>query len=562
MNIAALSSQLQRIPDQALAQEMRYPSGAVPQFLILTELQRRQKMRASSSDGDIPASTVAQDVMGSGQQRTPPAGLPAIGAMRAPPTLPTMPVTGMYRGGQVRRFSQGTPDGLEIDPYTSTEMDIPEGGPPRVTPSVLSGLRESFVRPSWKGAGTRALNSLADADLRALRGLNTLDPEGHRSPLAGAAVTGVVGAADLARDAGILGARAVRGGGGLVGDALGGAYDFVFTSRGRPKPQSSATGSMMSRTAAPAPRAETTGIAGAAKDAGITKPGAKSGGGRDAGLRLSSSVGGGGSASARSGSSDDEGGLMSIYKKMRESGEFDAPKADRSKLEQLMALQQQQGPGLALAKAGFKMAAGTSPFFATNAGEGLAGLSDDLRQQNIDSLKGQLELEGLSAKEAEAEATRRYNMLRLSGDVLSHRDAVDQRREAALGRLQEAHYARLDRLDRVGEAARARGDARLMSLYGVLDRGYNTAYATAQRALEKERAAWQGDMANMGKPFTKTIEEMDSWTAVERAGQQVDAMQPMVLEQFGATLPAPAAADPRGKPGNKTTRPPLSSFGG
>ena len=461
MNIAALSSQLQRIPDQALAQEMRQPSGAVPQFLILTELQRRQKMRASSSDGDIPASTVAQDVMGSGQQRTPPAGLPAMGAMRAPPTLPTMPVTGMYRGGQVRRFSQGTPDGL-VGPGHWLDRQIGRG------------------LGAWASAAGRNLFS---ADSSFLGGQREAAPV---QPLSLSEFSAPPSAPQY------------------------NVMDFSAPTPSAARPRN--------------PMNE--GPIGATRDSGG-----------------SSTSGSGG------GSSDDEGGLMSIYKKMRESGEFDAPKADRSKLEQLMALQQQQGPGLALAKAGFKMASGTSPFFATNAGEGLAGLSDDLRQQNIDSLKGQLELEGLSAKEAEAEATRRYNMLRLSGDVLTHRDAVDQRREAALGRLQEAHYARLDRLDRVGEAARARGDARLMSLYGVLDRGYNTAYATAQRALEKERAAWQGDMANMGKPFTKTIEDMDSWTAVERAGQQVDAMQPMVLEQFGATLPAPAAADPRGKPG-------------
>lgn len=519
MNIAALSSQLQRIPDQALAQEMRYPSGAVPQFLILTELQRRQKMRASSSDGDIPASTVAQDVMGSGQQRTPPAGLPAIGAMRAPPTLPTMPVTGMYRGGQVRRFAGGTPEGL----FSRGAPGVLRVGAPSVMgaaplePRSFGTLVNASVYQPDRTSDRALERDAKQAEWERVHGKYAGHFPGYSSTLEGERSD-----IPVSRDFGMalndLGADYT----GDIGSAPMSIYGSAQPVKRSPKRNPMNEGPI-----------------GATRDSGG-----------------SSTSGSGG------GSSDDEGGLMSIYKKMRESGEFDAPKADRSKLEQLMALQQQQGPGLALAKAGFKMASGTSPFFATNAGEGLAGLSDDLRQQNIDSLKGQLELEGLSAKEAEAEATRRYNMLRLSGDVLSHRDAVDQRREAALGRLQEAHYARLDRLDRVGEAARARGDGRLMSLYGVLDRGYNTAYATAQRALEKERAAWQGDMANMGKPFTKTIEDMDSWTAVERAGQQVDAMQPMVLEQFGVTLPAPAAADPRGKPGNKTTRPPLSSFGG
>lgn len=68
MNIVQLQKSLEGLPDQALAGYMQRPSGEVPQYLVLSELSRRKKLRDSAATMGAPAqapqSTVADDVMG------------------------------------------------------------------------------------------------------------------------------------------------------------------------------------------------------------------------------------------------------------------------------------------------------------------------------------------------------------------------------------------------------------------------------------------------------------------------------------------------------------------
>jgi len=45
MNIIELQERLKDLPEQALMQEMQMPSGTAPQFLVLSELKRRKRMR-------------------------------------------------------------------------------------------------------------------------------------------------------------------------------------------------------------------------------------------------------------------------------------------------------------------------------------------------------------------------------------------------------------------------------------------------------------------------------------------------------------------------------------
>jgi hypothetical protein len=61
-NLVQLSEQLKNLPDQWLAQEMQNPSGAVPPYLILGELQRRKLMRSGAATRP-PAASVAQDTV-------------------------------------------------------------------------------------------------------------------------------------------------------------------------------------------------------------------------------------------------------------------------------------------------------------------------------------------------------------------------------------------------------------------------------------------------------------------------------------------------------------------
>ena len=45
MNILQLDDTIKGLPDEALMQEAQQPSGQVPQFLVISEVQRRSDMR-------------------------------------------------------------------------------------------------------------------------------------------------------------------------------------------------------------------------------------------------------------------------------------------------------------------------------------------------------------------------------------------------------------------------------------------------------------------------------------------------------------------------------------
>jgi hypothetical protein len=70
MNIVQMQKQLEMLPDQALAGYVQRPSGEVPQYLVLSELGRRQKLRQSSAGGmggaQPPKSTVKDDLLSQG----------------------------------------------------------------------------------------------------------------------------------------------------------------------------------------------------------------------------------------------------------------------------------------------------------------------------------------------------------------------------------------------------------------------------------------------------------------------------------------------------------------
>ena len=77
MNILQLQERLKDLPDNALMQEMQMPTGNAPQFLVLSELKRRKRMRDEykrQEAADMP--TVAEEVVTA-------AGMPQQGIMGA-----------------------------------------------------------------------------------------------------------------------------------------------------------------------------------------------------------------------------------------------------------------------------------------------------------------------------------------------------------------------------------------------------------------------------------------------------------------------------------------------
>jgi hypothetical protein len=121
MNIIKLQDQLKGLPDQTLAGYVQNPTGEVPTYLALSELQRRKTMREKYQQEQTPQTTVAEDLA------APPPMEQGL-AMVAPQQVPveeqgvaSLPTGGMYdeqnfaTGGIVAFAKGGTPDEYGID---------------------------------------------------------------------------------------------------------------------------------------------------------------------------------------------------------------------------------------------------------------------------------------------------------------------------------------------------------------------------------------------------------------------------------------------------------------
>jgi hypothetical protein len=111
MNILQMEDMVKGLPDQVLMQEAQMPSGQIPQFLALSEVQRRQEMRQRLQKP--PEATVADQILQGGiasampqeQPMGPQGGMPPEGMppMEPPPQMYAggMVPYRMYGGGQV-----------------------------------------------------------------------------------------------------------------------------------------------------------------------------------------------------------------------------------------------------------------------------------------------------------------------------------------------------------------------------------------------------------------------------------------------------------------------------
>lgn len=98
MNIIKIQDQLRGVPDQALVGYVQNPSGQVPTYLALAELQRRKEMRTKYQANKPEEKTVAEDLVEETQPGVMglPAGQPMQQAMQPPPE---MPMEQMAQGG-------------------------------------------------------------------------------------------------------------------------------------------------------------------------------------------------------------------------------------------------------------------------------------------------------------------------------------------------------------------------------------------------------------------------------------------------------------------------------
>lgn len=104
MNILQMEDLVKGMPDEMLMQEAQMPSGQIPQFLALSEVQRRKEMRDKFQAP--PQATVADQIMQGGIASAMPQQPPQGGM--APPQGPPQggPPVQMYGGGMVPSYMQ------------------------------------------------------------------------------------------------------------------------------------------------------------------------------------------------------------------------------------------------------------------------------------------------------------------------------------------------------------------------------------------------------------------------------------------------------------------------
>jgi hypothetical protein len=116
MNIVQLQDQLKNFSQEQLVREMQTPSGNAPQFLVLGEIMRRQKMQqdftAQKAKGD--QGTVAQEAIAAAG--VPQGGIADMARAMAPSTDMTQNtgVQAMYAGGPVKKMAKG--EKVKTDP--------------------------------------------------------------------------------------------------------------------------------------------------------------------------------------------------------------------------------------------------------------------------------------------------------------------------------------------------------------------------------------------------------------------------------------------------------------
>jgi hypothetical protein len=121
MNIIKIQDQLKNVPDDALVGYVQTPTGQVPTYLALSELQRRKEMRSKYQAAKPEEKTVAEDLVQEAQPQMAgvmglPAGQPMQQAMQPPPEMPT------------EQMAQGGLTDLAMDNQMFNEENFATGG--------------------------------------------------------------------------------------------------------------------------------------------------------------------------------------------------------------------------------------------------------------------------------------------------------------------------------------------------------------------------------------------------------------------------------------------------
>jgi hypothetical protein len=138
VDILEIEDVLKGLPDQSLMQEAKQPTGQVPQYMVVSEIQRRSKMRKSfEAQKKQPSSTITEQILTGGVASVappPPQMMGAMGMPQQPPAPPQQPPMGQQ---QPPMQPQQMPP--QQPPMPQQGALMPQQGAPMPPPMQMAG---------------------------------------------------------------------------------------------------------------------------------------------------------------------------------------------------------------------------------------------------------------------------------------------------------------------------------------------------------------------------------------------------------------------------------------
>ncbi len=158
MDILEIEDVLKGLPDQALRQEAQQPTGQVPQYMVVSEIQRRSKMRKSfEAQKQQPSGTVREQILQEGIASVAPPPPQMMGAMgmpqqQLPPEMPGDVVVTPDRSYSIDQAGARMPM-----PTEQERAAVAAGMPPGNTGLPVSTYQQSVQQELDRRANPQAM---------------------------------------------------------------------------------------------------------------------------------------------------------------------------------------------------------------------------------------------------------------------------------------------------------------------------------------------------------------------------------------------------------------------
>jgi hypothetical protein len=216
MNILEKEDLIKGLPDNVLQQQMQAPTGELPQYLLISEIQRRTDMRKSLQEQPKQESIADQirmeGIMATRPQMQPQMPMPQP-QMPMPPMPMEQPPMGMAQGGVVRMANGGVPPSKEelrkmYPEYTEEQIQaifeskiMPDGNVFSRTLDKITGTADAFgseyqrIRDeAEKGGFAGGAGAATIAPFRlAAKGIGALGERAYDAPLTQLGIAAVKG---------------------------------------------------------------------------------------------------------------------------------------------------------------------------------------------------------------------------------------------------------------------------------------------------------------------------------------------------------------------------------